>query len=285
MDADFLKFLEDVDACKSNPDYQACFEAVKSTSIRELEGKYNDPFHEFFIYAHSSEFISELRRDPKKNHWYLLLVNGIQSNVKYSFSCLLYHQKQLESIENNILNIFKQYDLPKIMGRMQTGVGSPSTLDFEYQAYVLSYRRCLDQFARAIAAYFKNACTSFRTLPKFLESKKPQEVAKAISTVHEKYLDAFKFVLSEDRAAPSVRDRIAHYEFVSGGFFNVSSRGVFLLGGGEDLNSHKIEEVSLAQTLDRKTEALYHCIQETLKAFIEAATIWEATERNFVRPL
>jgi len=279
MDAEFLKFLEECRAREANPDYQACFDAVRNASVRPLDEKYNAPFHDFFIYAHSSEVISNLRTDPKKSRWYVLLCDGILSNVKYSFSCLLYHQDRLRSIEVDIFNIFKQHNLPEIMGNSSTGVGGPSILDFEYQAYVLSYRRCLDHLARAIASYFKNSCTSFRALPKFLECRKPLEVAKAVSQAHSKYLNSFKFVLSED-GNPSVRDRIAHYEFVSAGYFSISSRGVSLHGGGENLNANIIDDVTLAEALDIKTEALYQCIQEMLTVFIEAASTWEAAERK-----
>jgi hypothetical protein len=155
------------------------------------------------------------------------------------------------------------------------GLGGTSVLDFEYQAYVLAFRRCLDQLACALAAFFKNKYSSFRTLPHFLGHRKPREVAQKLANVHAKYVNNFEFVLSEG-GVTSVRDRIAHYEFVQAGCFNLSTRGVVLVGGGENLNLPGGTARTLTETLQSKSSSLQQCIAEMIEVFVEEVANWEA---------
>lgn len=60
------------------------------------------------------------------------------------------------------------------------GLGGTRKMDFEYQAFVLAYRRCLDYLAGAIASYFKTEVSSFRTLPKSISKSK---MASTITTL------------------------------------------------------------------------------------------------------
>lgn len=281
MDAEAQAFFSDSLARFFDPHFQSCMAGIKSVAGYDLEERYRAGFLGFHSYITDPQprFISELREDPKKEHWYHLLVNGVLGNVQSSFSCVLYHQERLRNVEKNLMEVLSQYNLTERMGGSTLGVGGTSVLDFEYQAYVLAYRRCLDQFAGAIAAFFKNKYSSFRTLPAFLERRKPQEVAIAISETHSHYAKDFEFVFSEG-GVTSVRDKIAHYEFVPAGCINISARGIVLVGGGENLNFNFTDNHSLTEILSKKSDILYQCIEDVLRTFIKSVSQWEDSRKE-----
>lgn len=252
--------------------------AIKTIAGHELHEKYKTGFLEFHRYITNPQpdFITKLRSDPKKEHWYHLMVNGVLGNVQRSFSCVLYHQGRLSNVEAELMTAIRGYNLHDKLGAATMGLGDSSILDFEYQAYVLAYRRCLDQFAGAMAAFFKNKYSSFRTLPAFLARRKPETVARLISDIHGKYVEHFEFVLSEG-GVTSVRDRLAHYEFVPAGCVNISARGVVLVGGGENLNLNG-DNSSLTEILSKKTDILYECIAEIIQSFIQSTSKWEVSK-------
>ncbi|WP_152667587.1 hypothetical protein [Pseudomonas ogarae] len=55
---------------------------------------------------------------------------------------------------------------------------------------------------------------------------------------------------------------------------NISAVGIVLVGGGENLNLNG-DRNTLTETLSKKTDLLYECIAETIRAFIESASKWE----------
>lgn len=238
---------------------------------------YRAPFLDFkqFITNPNLNYISSLRTDPKKEHWYHALVNGIVENVQGSLSCMLYHQDRIIHIERALIRFFQEFNFKGLPKNGELIFQNTSILDFEYQAYVLAFRRCLDQLSCALAAFFKNKHGSFRTLPKFLEHRKPREIANKLTNVHTKYVNSFEFVLS-DSGVTSVRDRIAHYEFVHAGRLSVSSKGILLIGGGENLNLSEGTKITLTEILQIRASSLQKCIAEMLKVFIEEVARWEA---------
>jgi len=275
MDADMEKFLSKSTAIANSPSLRLVLQIARY----QLNEKYRIPFLEFHHHVTEAqpEYIKELRDNPRKEYWYSTLVSGILDNVQSSFSCVQYHEDRLRLVESNIMDVVHQSNLAQLLGETSMGVGGASILDFEYQAYVLAYRRCLDQFARAIAAFFKNKCQSFKKFPDFLEKQKPQDVAKALSKVHAKYAKEFGFVFSTDEVS-SVRDRIAHYEFVPAGVLNISARGVYLVGGGEELNMCGVEKATLTDSISIRTEVLYQCIEEMIRTFISSVSLWEGNK-------
>jgi hypothetical protein len=256
---------------------QACHAKVREIAGYELSPENRAPFLAFhkFTTDPQPDFISTLRDDPKREHWYHALVNGMLGNVQASFSCVLYHQDRATHIERALMEVLEAQKLKGLPENGTLGLGGTSVLDFEYQAYVLAFRRCLDQMAGALAAFFKNKYSSFRTLPDFLGRRRPKEVAQKLADVHAKYVSDFEFVLSEG-GVTSVRDRIAHYEFVPAGFFNLSTRGVVLVGGGENLNLPGGTSRTLTETLQNKSSSLHRCIAEMIETFIVAVANWEA---------
>lgn len=277
MDKQMQSFLSSSLSRFYSSELQSCLAKVRDIAGYELSAKNKRPFLAFhkFITDPQPAFISKLRADPRNEHWYHALVNGILGNVQGSFSCLLYHQDRTMHIERALMDVLQGHNIIGLPENGSLGLGGTSILDFEYQAYVLAFRRCLDQLAYAIAAFFKNKYSSFRTLPHFLGHRKPREVASKLADVHTKYVSKFEFVLSEG-GVTSVRDRIAHYEFVQAGCFNLSTSGVVLVGGGENLNLGGTFR-TLTDALQSKSNSLQQCITEMIGVFIEEVAKWEAS--------
>lgn len=260
---------------------QACIQVVREVTGFEMETHLKEPFLEFhrYITDFQPDCITKLRNNEKKgDYWYNQLVNGILGNVQNSFLCVLYHQGRLLAVEAELMGrLASLVEVPITSKNSILGMGGTHVLDFEYQAYVMSYRRCLDQLSTALSAFFKERISSFRSLPKKLACKRPIEVVKAITNTHSKHISAFEFVMSEG-GAPSVRDRIAHLEFVPAGNLIIRADGAILVGGGENLNFDQIsspETMELANTINKKTVALHSCIAEILNEFIQSITVWE----------
>ena len=239
-----------------------------------------EPFLLFHRYITEPEpqFITQWRADPEKGRWYRLLVNGL-GHVQNSFACVRYHQERARAIEVAAHSCFEKAGVKDRLGNSTVGGGNTLALDFEYQAYVLAYRRCLDQFARALAAYFRNDHHSFRHLPRLLKKAKPAAVAEAISAVIERRSVRFDFVLSAPGES-SVRDRIAHYEFVPAGVMNISYRGFVLMGGGEELGLGASPAL-LGDVLARRTEDLFGCIAELVSVLVSESAKCDGVVQPF----
>lgn len=274
---------EHVDALRAifSVETQACFKVVREVTGFEMGADLKEPFLKFHQYVTDPQpdFITRLRNNENKaDYWYHQLVNGILGNVQQSFLCVLYHQDRLLDVEAELMRRLASLGgVPAASKNSTLGIGGTHILDFEYQAYVMAYRRCLDQLSTAISAFFKERISSFRTLPKKLARKRPSEVVKAITDIHSKHISEFEFVMSEG-GAPSIRDRIAHFEFVPAGTLNIRADGAILVGGGENLNSDQsssAETKELAKTVSNKTAALHSCIADILNGFIQSVAAWE----------
>lgn len=277
MDEQMQSFLINSLNMFYSSEMQTCLAKVREIAGYELSAKNKTPFLTFhkFITDPQPDFISKLRADSKKEHWYHALVNGVLGNVQGSFSCLLYHQERVAQTEHALMDVLQAHDIKGLPTNGTLSLGGTSVLDFEYQAYVLAFRRCLDQLACSLAAFFKNKYSSFRTLPNFLGHQKPREVASKLAEVHAKHISNFEFVLSEG-GVTSVRDRIAHYEFVQAGCFNLSTRGIVLVGGGESLNLPGSAAKTLTDTIQFKSNSLHQCITEMIDVFVQEVAKWEA---------
>src|SRR5262249_33467431 len=136
-------------------------------------------------------------------------------------------------------------------------------LDSEYQAFIFAVRSTLDYLTKSVCAYFKNESHSFHKWPGLIPALKPADTAERIGKVlrpHHAALDHFFF--ANDRM--SVRDRIAHKEFVGAGTPNANALGVYLLGGGENLNL----EGRLSSVLDRHLDRAKRAVESILDELI-----------------
>ena len=76
----------------------------------------------------------------------------------------------------------------------------------------------------------------------------------------------------------SVRDKIAHYEWVPAGAINLNKHGFIVIGGGEALPftmEHNTARLTLA--LAQRVQMLKACIDEMLTVFVTEVRAWEET--------
>ena len=125
--------------------------------------------------------------------------------------------------------------------------------------------------SRALACYFMTELNSFRSFPDAIaKMKKSPYVAAALVQAHARHVDQLAFVLAEGRR--SVRNRVAHYEFVSAGCVNLTAQGFFLAGGGEELRlPEKLRGARLSEVLSERIMQLHSCVDDMVDTFVEAA--------------
>lgn len=264
---------EELERLASNEMLTECFKFIESVLGYKLSAIDKQPFLFFhnFITNPQPEFISNWRNDSKREIWYHKFTNRILGDVQNAFPCVLYHFDKLVDLENSLLSGVEKYNYRKIISQ-NSGMGGGNTLifDFEYQAYILAFRRCLDYLARAICSYFMQDYNSFRTLGEFLKKINRPIVAEPLITLHEKYSQNFDFVLS-DGERKSVRDIISHYEFVSVGTINLSKRGIVIAGGGKnEFIIYGEGNMLLSEVLQKQVSDLRLCIREFIYTYVDS---------------
>lgn len=256
-----------------DPEIVRCTNAIRSIADFDIPEQHRAAFLRFhsFITEPQPAYISAWRADERYDRkWYHNHVNGIIGDVRGALAAAHYHKANLAALEETVTALLAQSDFKSRMGNSTMGLGGTRKLDFEYQAFVLACRRALDYLAGAIACYFKTEANSFRSLPKAIGKKSPSTVASLINEAHARHLDDLAFVMAEGRQ--SVRNRIAHYEFVSAGCINLSSRGFTFVGGGEDLRiKHATRDMGLQEVLDSRLTRLHTCVDDLIDSFVCAA--------------
>ncbi len=153
-----------------------------------------------------------------------------------------YHLSRVESIETAMLHIAEAHLPllgPSLAGSSIAG-GNSRALNFEYQAFAFAIRRTLEYLGVAIGAYFKRNSHSFRDLADTIAGADPPERVEQVQRVLAQHAELIQDILPTDkRNDRSLRDRLAHWEAVSAGVFNVS-RGpsgyhIGIFGGGHNL--------------------------------------------------
>lgn len=251
-----------------DPEIQECLSSVDSIVGFKLSKEDEQPFLYFHNYINNTQlqFISSWLSDSRLEIWYHRLTEGFLGNVYNAFACVLYHHERLRAIETAVIENVEKYNYRKVLGKSTLAIGNSLKWDFEYQAFILAYRRCLDYLTRAICAYFKDETHSFRKLGKFLEGKKSNRVACALIPLHKKYCALFKFVLSEGKSK-STRDKISHYKHVPVGTINLSQRGFVLVRGDESLGQNG--NVLLSEVIDGYVSNIKRCLKEMICCFVD----------------
>jgi hypothetical protein len=178
-------------------------------------------------------------------------------------------------LEEGIARICKSTMVGQGSGPETFGFRAP-ILGFEYHAFLFALRRTLDYLAGGVAAYFKRESHSIRRLAKSLDGAEPSEMVAEVQSVLAAALPNLKSVLSEGEDR-SVRDRVAHWQVVDAGFFNLRWDGsgevvIELVGGGEELPAFSnvdAETAPLAAVLHKQlsvAEDLVFSIVDRLKA-------------------
>lgn len=254
-----------------SPEIQGCLSVVESAAGYKLEASDRQPFLYFHNYLTNPqpEFITAWRADPIQEKWYHRFSNGILGDVQNTLACVLYHHARLVAIEREVMEGIERYNYRRVLGNSTISLGNTLVWDFEYQAFILAVRRCLDYLARAICTYFKNDFHSFRRLNDFLSKQNKPLLTTPLIELHDKYSAEFDFVLSEGNRK-SIRDKISHYEYVPVGFINLSQRGFMLAGGGEELGiGGKNGSTLLSEVLLRHVTNLRNCIRDFVNTYVD----------------
>ena len=256
----------------ANPEILGCHSVVESITGYTLKEFDRTPFLNFHEYITNPQpdFITNWRNDPAQEKWYHKFTNGILSDVQNTFACVLYHYDHIINMEQAVIKGIKKYNYKNVLKSSTFVIGNTLALDFEYQAFILAVRRCLDYLARAISAYFKNDFHSFRKFGEFLKKKDSPLLTKHLIDLHAQYIEKFEFVLSKgDRK--SVRDQISHYGYISAGCINLGQKGLILAGGGEKLGpaGKDTSVVLLSTALQKHMANLRSCVRCFITAYVD----------------
>jgi hypothetical protein len=249
--------------------------AIRSIASYELSASARKSFlafHSFVTGDPPPQYITRWRSDADLEHWYKDHVGGILDNVQNALAAAYYHRDRLVSIESALNSILKRIDFQSAIPRESTvAVGGTLKLDFEYQAFVLASRRCLDYMTRALAAYFQHKFHSFHKMPKALRGFH-SPVGIRLSSTCAAHTDAVAFLLPHN-GTKSIRDLISHYYHVQAGIINLTTDGFVFAGGGEKINlrTGPGQALLLSQIIDERLAALQLCVDEHIYGFIEAA--------------
>ncbi|MFN0062835.1 MAG: hypothetical protein ACKVPX_09990 [Myxococcaceae bacterium] len=145
--------------------------------------------------------------------------------------------------------------------------GNTLRLSFEYQAFIVAARTTLDYLAGTLNAYFGCEDASFHDWPDALDVAKPRDVArqmaKVLQPLHERLEHFYSSALRR-----SVRDRIAHYEFVPAAHISIGPLGVVLHEGGERLDGSAATQ-KLTNALTKHFDAVNQVVKETINTLID----------------
>ena len=224
-------------------------------------------FHKF-ITDPVPGYIAAWRSSPGTEHWYHRHVNGVLGDVQNAVRRAFYHRDRMAEIEEALLRAIEKVDYRSKLGNSTCALGHTPKWDFEYQAFVLAIRSALDYLRRALSAYFHDKSHSYNSWPKALRAAKAKTLADALLAVYEAQKEGLVY-LKQNEAGVSLRDQIAHHGHVSPATINLTSKGLFLVGGGEDLAfNREIPIRSLQSIIKSRADLLVNTVNAFLAAFI-----------------
>lgn len=176
--------------------------------------------------------------------WLGRLTTKILDNVQEGVGACHYHLQAIRAIESDLhsraLAELARLNLPTT-SNFGVGGGNTRRLNYEYQAFLLATRRTLEYFAGSVAAFFKSDDPGLRGLANSIARSEP--VAERVRVIEK--LDrnsALVESLLSQHPRITVRDRVAHWEPVQAGTFNLvcipgsdPPLHLGLMGGGEEL--------------------------------------------------
>ncbi len=256
-----------------DPEIVRCTNAIKLLADFDIPDERSSCFRRFhaFITEPQPKYITAWRADKTDEHrFYRRHVDGVLYDVRNALAAAHYHKANLDEIQGRVAEALRTSKFAERLGDVVVVPGSTRKMDFEYQGFILAVRRCLDYLARALLCYFKREANSFRTLPQSIAKTKCPKVAEAITKAHSRHVSNLAFVLLEGRR--SVRNRIAHYEFVSAGCINLTPRGFILAGGREELSGFgRAGNAPLQEALTNHLDCIHRCVDDMIDSFITVA--------------
>ena len=267
-------------------DMAAAISKIAEVADFEMSDAANQPFVKFIEWINlRPAFIAAWRNDPvlERKH-YLRFMSGLEA-ARDGYRAAVYHLERLRAMEDQLHAVLAQFDFAKSapLGSV-SAIGNTRRWSFEYQAFVLAYRRALDGLAWGLSTYFKAEQSSFKHFAKTLLKHHPTPVGCALAEACARHMEHFDFVIGTERGR-SVRDRIAHRESIQAGCINVGAFGFRIVGGGEGLGiSDFNDRRRLADVLENRLLALHACLADLLSTFREAVTAYEAGAVGSVAP-
>ncbi|MDG6094072.1 hypothetical protein LOC54_02900 [Acetobacter sp. AN02] len=252
---------------------------IYDTAGFEISEEGARPFVDFVRWINTRpQFISEWRSETKTEQTLYPRFMTVTHGVRSAYSAVCYHLMRIKEIEASVDTILSKYDFSSQFNPNQIAAfGNMRQLDFEYHAFVIAYRRCLDYLSWGFSTYFKQSQNSYKKFKKTLERAQPRSVAEALMAVYEKHIEKFSFVIGTERGQ-SLRDRIGHSEFVPAATINVGSNGHRFVGGGENLRiSDPNDDRKFSVILDGKAHDLHKCISDFLYQFKDSVISFENT--------
>lgn len=244
----------------------------------EMSDAANEPFVKFTEWINSRPgFIDAWRSDPVlERKFYMRLMSGVEA-ARDGYRAAVYHLERLREMEDQLYAVLAEFDFSNsIPPNSVMAIGNTRRWSFEYQAFVIDYRRALDGLAWGLSTYFKVEQSSFKQFAKTLPKYRPAVVSVALASACARHMEHFAFVIGTERGR-SVRDRIAHRESVQAGCINVGAFGFRIVGGGEDLGiSDFNDRRRLADVLEARLLTLHVCLADQLKTLQDAVTAHEA---------
>ncbi|MFT9408443.1 hypothetical protein [Acetobacter fabarum] len=237
------------------------------------------PFGDFVQWINTQpQFISEWRSEQKTEQTLYPRFMTVTDGVYWAYAAVCYHLVKIKEIEASVNEILSKYDFSKQFKTNYCAVfGNTRQLDFEYHAFVIAYRRCLDYLSWGFSTYFKQKQNSYNKFKKTLERAQPRFVAEALMAVYEKYIEKFSFVIGTERGQ-SLRDRIGHSEFVQAATINVGPNGYRFVSVEENLKMFDPHDNrSFSEILDGRALDLHKCISEFLYVFRDSVMKFEET--------
>ena len=235
-------------------------------------------FHNYFTNP-QPQFITEWRNDTLKEKWYHRLSNGILLNVQNTDICVQYHFDRLISIEKELLDSIEKYDYKNALGNTLLSPGSTYIWDFEFQAFILALRRCLDFLTKAICNYLKNDFHSFRKFSDYLQKLNRPVFSNPLIEIYKRYASKFTYLLS-DGSNKSIRDYITHHRYVEVGCINLSKSGFRLVGGGTDINmSLPQDPILLSDTLWSYLNDFRLFLKDIIFGFVDAMRAEQSSKK------
>lgn len=208
-------------------------------------------------------FVARWRADERQERrCYARLVDAIDAS-RSAYVGAIYHLDRVRTIEMKVREILSGYDFHSALPKgSSAAIGRCRQADFEYQAFIFAYRRSLEYLAWGLSTYFAAETDSFKKFGR-VGTWKPEPVAQAMAASYSRHIDKFEFALSAERGR-SVRDRLAHKEFIPAFHVNVGPFGyrLFTLEAGM-----RPETRSLTDLLEERIQNLHACITDMLSTF------------------
>src|SRR5208282_4105564 len=138
--------LETLRNVATNPEIVGCIEDAREIlafDLPESERKSFLLFHDF-ITNPQPRFLTEWRSTTRGGRWYHALVKGLIGDTQNAYTCVLYHFQRLSNLESEVMEKISKRNYVDALGNSTVGISNTLRWDFEYQAYVFAYRRCLD---------------------------------------------------------------------------------------------------------------------------------------------